>query len=430
MKYAGLFLCVAGVAACSQGPGSPDNGLTAGDPGSGDPPRQAMTDGVKMGTYRAVLELPGGPLPFGLELAQEGPSTVGYLLNGSERLKLADVSVVGTHLDIAMPGYENHLVAQATGDGLQGEVILDKLGGKQQHVPLHARHAETYRFFANSADTPADVSGRWTVTFTEDDGKAETAVGEFAQSRDVVTGTFLTDTGDHRYLAGQVHGGELYLSTFDGAHAFLYKARLDAAGGLSGDFWSGTAYHEHWSATRNASAALPDAYSLTRMRTGARRLDFAFPDLAGNTVTSKDPQFRGKVMIIALAGSWCPNCHDEAAFLAPLYRDYQGKGLEVVSLMFEHFGDFDRAAAATRRFRQHYGIEYTTLIAGVSDKDEAAKKLPGLERVYAFPTTIFVDRKGRVVKIHTGFSGPATGEHYTRFVDEVKRTLDKLLAES
>ena len=158
--------------------------------------------------------------------------------------------------------------------------------------------------------------------------------------------------------------------------------------------------------------------------------DFAFPDLAGSTVTSQDPRFRGKVLIVALAGSWCPNCHDEAAFLAPLYQEYRGKGLEVVSLMFEHFGDFPSAVAATQRFRRNYGIEYTTLIAGISDKDDAAKRLPMLDRVYAFPTTIFIDRKGRVRKIHTGFSGPATGDHYTQFVNEVKTTLDQLLAET
>jgi len=174
-----------------------------------------------------------------------------------------------------------------------------------------------------------------------------------------------------------VHDGDLYLSTFDGAHAFLYKAKIsgpDAA--LTGDYWSGTSYHERWSAKRDAHAALPDAYSLTNLRSGVKGFEFAFPDLAGNPVTSKDARFRNKVLVVALAGSWCPNCHDEAAFLAPFYREYRAKGVEIVSLMFEHFGDFDRAAAATERFRQHYGIEYTTLIAGISDKDEAAKSCP------------------------------------------------------
>jgi thiol-disulfide isomerase/thioredoxin len=401
-------------------------------PETGAPATNAAPAGaaVKLGTYRTVLDLPGGALPFGLELVQKDSQTIGYLINGAERLLLSEVSISGSHLDIRMPGYLNRLTADASGDELRGEIFLDKLGGKNQHIPLRATWGESYRFFPAPASDNADLSGRWAVTFVDDNGTKEQAVGEFSQSHDVLTGTILTDTGDHRFLAGQVRGDELHLSTFDGAHAFLYRAKLAADGSLTGDYWSGLAYHEKWTAKRDAAAALPNAYTLTAMRPGVKQFEFAFPDLAGNMVSSKDPQFRGKVLIVALAGSWCPNCHDEAAFLAPLYQDYRAKGLEVVSLMFEHFGDFPHAAEATQRFRRHYGIEYTTLIAGISDKDDAAKKLPMLDRVYAFPTTIFIDRKGKVRKIHTGFSGPATGEHYTDFVSEVKATLDQLLAES
>jgi peroxiredoxin len=390
----------------------------------------APASSIAMGTYRAVLTLPPGELPFGFQLSDEGGGTVGYLLNGRERVKLNEVSISGAHLEIHMPGYENRLVADAQGDRLLGEVVLTKSGGKQQRIPLHAQLGQDFRFFEKAAIRYADLSGRWAVTFTGEDGKAEAAVGEFTQSADVINGTFLAETGDHRFLAGQVKGDELYLSTFDGAHAFLYKAKMTADGALAGDFWVGTAHHERWAAKRDANAAFPDAYSLTAMRAGDKRLQFAFPDLAGNIVTSEDPAFRHKVLIVALAGSWCPNCHDEAAFLEPLYKEYRGRGVEIVSLMFEHFGDFAQAAEATRRFRQHYGIEYTMLIAGISDKDEAAKKLPALNRVYAFPTTLFIDRKGTVRKIHTGFSGPATEYHYTRFSDDVKATLDQLLAES
>jgi thiol-disulfide isomerase/thioredoxin len=416
------FITLLTVAACQRGPAQ--SAVTAAPA-----PPAAGASGVKMGTYRAVLQLPGGELPFGLDLAQEGDATVGYLVNGQERVKLSEVKIDGSHLDIRMPGYETRLTADAAGDRLGGEVYLDKLGGKDQHIPLRAALDQHYRFFPAPASGTADLSGRWAVKFVDDKGNTDAQVGEFVQSNDIVTGTFLTDTGDQRFLAGQVKDDELYLSTFDGAHAFLYKAKIQPDGTLAGDYWSGLSYHEKWTAKRDASAALADAYALTAMRGGAKRFDFAFPDLSGNTVSSQDPKFRGKVLIVALAGSWCPNCHDEAAFLAPLYKEYRDRGLEVVSLMFEHFGDFPRAAAATERFRRHYGIEYTTLIAGVSDKDDAAKKLPMLDRVYAFPTTIFIDRTGVVRKIHTGFSGPATGEHYTQFVGEVKSTLDQLLAQ-
>jgi peroxiredoxin len=393
-------------------------------------PAAAVSDTVKMGTYRVVLSTPGGELPFGLELKQQDSHPVGYLINGEERLLLSEVKITGSHLEVPMPGYENVLKADAVGNELQGEIFLVKPNDKNQHVPLHATLGDTYRFFGQPGRDNADVSGRWTMQLIDDSGAPEAVVGEFNQSHDIVSGTILTSTGDHRYLAGQVKGDELYLSTFDGAHVFLYKAKIAADGGLDGDWWSGLAFHEKWIGKRDAAAQLPDAYGVTAMRTGVKTFDFAFPDLSGKTVSSKDPQFRGKVLIVALAGSWCPNCHDEAAFLAPLYRDYRGKGLEIVSLQFEHFGDFERAAQATQRFRQHYGIEYTTLIAGVSDKDEAAKKLPMLKSFVAFPTTVFIDRKGNVRKIHTGYTGPATGDHYIQFVNEVKTTLDQLLAET
>jgi peroxiredoxin len=393
-------------------------------------PAADVNNGVKMGTYRVVLQTPGGELPFGLELAQKDSKPVGYLINGPERLLLNEVQIAGSHLEIRMPGYENVLKADAAGNELQGEIFLVKPNEKNQHVPLRATLGDTYRFFKTPASDNADVSGRWAVKFIDDSGTPEVALGEFSQSHDAVSGTILTTTGDHRYLAGQVKGDELYLSTFDGAHVFLYKAKITADGGLDGDWWSGLAYHEKWIGKRDAAAQLPDAYGVTAMRAGVKQFDFAFPDLDGKTVSSKDPQFRGKVLIVALAGSWCPNCHDEAAFLEPLYKDYRGRGLEIVSLQFEHFGDFPRAAEATKRFRQHYGIEYTTLIAGISDKDEAGKKLPMLQSFVAFPTTVFIDRKGNVRKIHTGYTGPATGDHYVQFVTEVKSTLDQLLAET
>jgi peroxiredoxin len=398
----------------------------------GDAPAAAASsgDGVKMGTYRVVLDTPGGELPFGLELKQQDSGPIGYLINGQERLLLGDVKISGSHLEIRMPGYENVLKADAVGNELHGEIFLVKPNDKNQHVPLHATLGDTYRFFGQPARDNADVSGRWAMQLIGDSGAPEAVVGEFSQSHDIVSGTILTATGDHRYLAGQVKGDELYLSTFDGAHVFLYKAKIAADGSLDGDWWSGLAFHEKWTGKRDAAAQLPDAYGVTAMRDGVKNFDFAFPDLSGKTVSSKDPRFHGKVLIVALAGSWCPNCHDEAAFLAPLYKDYRDKGLEIVSLQFEHFGDFKRAAEATQRFRQHYGIEYTTLIAGISDKDEAAKKLPMLKSFVAFPTTVFIDRKGNVRKIHTGYTGPATGEHYVQFVNEVKTTLDQLLAET
>ena len=96
----------------------------------------------------------GGELPFGLEIEPEGAATVGYLVNGKERVRLSEVTVAGAHLEIRMPGYENRLVADAKDGRLLGEVVLVKAGGKQQHIPLHAQLGQAYRFFEKAASDP------------------------------------------------------------------------------------------------------------------------------------------------------------------------------------------------------------------------------------------------------------------------------------
>ena len=388
------------------------------------------------GRWRATLELPGGTLPFGLEVAAaRGRSTAHppvYILNGSDRIQVDEVRVEQGAVSMLMPGFKNRIDATLDGETLRGTLTMVKAGAREQKIPFAAQRGASWRFTAPGAAAapPAgDVGGRWAVTFVDQDGKSYPAVGEFRQQGAEVSGTFLTPTGDHRFLAGELHGRRLRLSKFDGGHPFLYEATLAADGTLSGRFWSGLAWTESFTAHRDDSASLGAAEQATQMKDGVTRLDFRFPDLGGVHVSLSDPFYRGKVVVIALAGSWCPNCHDEAAFLAPLYREYRGRGLEIVSLMFEQFGDFERAAEAVHRFRERYHIDYATLIAGISDKDDAATRLPQLNGVFAFPTTIFVDRAGTVRKLHTGFSGPATGAHYERLTAEFRRTIDALLAE-
>ena len=384
---------------------------------------------LQPGNYRAVLELPGGELPFGLDIAREEDGFVLYLLNGEERVRVDEVTAAEGRLTATMPGYENTLTAEIRGRKLRGEVSLLRAGGERQVLPFRAEAGQTWRFFEEPSTDNADVGGRWSVTFTSDEGKQSPGVAEFTQSFERVTGTILTPTGDHRFLAGEVRGDELYLSRFDGASAYLYRAKVDASGELEGEYWSGKTGHQRFHAERNPDAVLDTSAVATALKDPAVKLEFTFPDLDDRPVSLSDPRFQGKVVIVTLAGSWCPNCHDEAAFLAQLYRELRGEGLEVVSLMFEHFGDFAQAAAATRRFRDKFGIEYTTLIAGTSDRDEAAKALPQLTGVFAFPTTIWVDRTGTVRKIHAGFSGPATGQHYDDLTQEFRALVESLLAE-
>ncbi|MET0292113.1 MAG: TlpA disulfide reductase family protein, partial [Steroidobacteraceae bacterium] len=198
---------------------------------------------------------------------------------------------------------------------------------------------------------------------------------------------------------------------------------------LDGDYWSGLASHERITARRDETSSLGDAEQEKKMKPGQDRLSFSFPDLDGKPVSIDDARFRGKVVVVTLGGSWCPNCHDEAAFFAPWYRELRGQGLEIVGLMFEQYDGFDEARDAVRRFRQRYSIDYPLLIAGENDREQAARLLPQLSAVLAYPTTIFIDRAGRVRRVHTGFSGPATGAHYDELKRDFDHTVRALLAE-
>ncbi len=183
------------------------------------------------------------------------------------------------------------------------------------------------------------------------------------------------------------------------------------------------------SAERIDNVELPDAFSRTFLKPGFERFEFEFPSEEGVVTSLDDEKFRDKVVLVNIAGTWCPNCNDETRFLAPFYKEYRDQGLEVVALLFEHFEDADLAAAQVRAFRQKFDIQYDTLIAGISDKTEAANTLPQLSAVLAFPTTIFIDRDGRVRQIYTGFSGPGTGEHYVRLQESFTELTTTLLAE-
>ncbi|MEL7536804.1 MAG: TlpA disulfide reductase family protein [Pseudomonadota bacterium] len=382
------------------------------------------------GVWQAVLELPGGQAPFGLEFGREGDRYLATLINGHERVSVPDVRFDPTDgtLGLGFPAFGNRIDARLVDGQLTGH--LSKLQRTEvQKIPFSATPGSVAD--THAAPPQVDLSGRWAVTFTEDDGKTYPAVGEFAQRGDRLFGTFLTPTADHRYLGGHVRGREMMLATFDGAHAFLFRAEVQPNESLTGEFWSGLRSHETFVATRNEDAALPDANTLTFINEGYERFEFSFEDLDGNTVSLDDERFAGKVVVVTLAGSWCPNCHDEAAFMAPLYQKYRDQGFEIVALMFEHVGDdVEAARRQVAAFRDKFDIEYVTLLAGTSDKDQASEMLPSLNAVMAFPTTIFIDATGAVRRIHTGFTGPGTGEHYTELTNEFTDYVETLLAEA
>jgi len=132
-----------------------------------------------------------------------------------------------------------------------------------------------------------------------------------------------------------------------------------------------------------------------------------------------------------LMGSWCPNCMDETAFLSPWYKANHNRGVEIIALAYENSTDFARSQKSLRKFQQRFSVMYPMLITGVSVSDSlrTEKTLPQITAIKAFPTSIFIDKKGRVRNISTGFFGPGTGEHYNEYIREFNRRVDELLKE-
>ncbi|MEO1338758.1 MAG: TlpA disulfide reductase family protein, partial [Myxococcota bacterium] len=297
-------------------------------------------------------------------------------------------------------------------------------------LPFEATHGYPYRFKpgGSAPSTPgSSIAGTWSMTFTDEDGPF-IGQAELQQEGPKVIGTILTTTGDYRYLEGDFVDGRLRLSTFDGAHAFLFTASVDDQGHLKGDFWSRDTYHATFVAQRKTDErALFDPYREIEVTAEDERMTFRFPDVDGRIVSSEDDRFRGKVVLIDIFGTWCPNCNDLAPLLVEWHKKYSGQGLEIVGLAFEFTDDVDDANDRLRAYVAHHDIPFPVLRAGVSDKDAASTRVPALERVKSYPTTVFIGRDGKISRVHSGFAGPATGDHYVQTVASMEAEIQRLL---
>ncbi|SNR84115.1 MULTISPECIES: peroxiredoxin family protein [Hymenobacter] len=420
---AGAGLALAAVACQSNSASSekPAPGETAG----------TNSNYLPAGPWRGVLSAQGQEIPFlfDIETGNNNQPVAVTLRNGEERLKLDEIKTVGDSTTIRLGAFDAALVVYRDGEtNLKGAWV--KYDGKTPYrVPFSARKGSGSLFGAKSGQENQSFDGTWKVTFKGDDGETYPAVGVFKQQDRNITGTFLTSTGDYRYLAGNVDGNTMRLSTFDGSHGFLFTAQKQG-NTLQGDFYSGKSGHETWTATLDPNAKLPDANALTGMKPGQKKLNFTFPSIyEGGSISPSDPKYKGKVVVVQILGSWCPNCMDETNFLAPWYEKNKQRGVEIIGLGYERTADQKLASQKLLKMKERMKVGYDLAVAGQASAAEASKSLPQLAKVIAFPTTIFLDKKGEVRKIHTGYSGPGTGKYYEQEVAEFNKTIDQLLAE-
>lgn len=373
------------------------------------------------GRWRAVLDLVGGELRFGLRIVAEGKRRAGELCNGDRCQPLSRVRIAGDSLVLEMADYAAAITAVRRGDSLAG--AYRNVGNRGPRViPFRAARGSW-----PIAPAPAALVGRWDASFFSDFGTSA-RVFEFRNGSAGLEGTIISNTGDYGHFAGRAVGDSFALSHFDGSFVYLLTGRI-IGDTLRGTFHAGARTQTPWQAVRSTGAPhLRPPTAVTGADTTAP-FRFAFPDLRGHLMTNRDPRFRGKVVLVDVFGTWCPTCHDAAPALARLYRQYHERGLEVVGLAYEVTGDSAVDARQVRRYRDKYDLPFPLLLAGVNDVDAAAATLPQLKGFTAFPTTVFLGRDGRVRRVHAGFYGPATGAEHRRLVRDFEQEIERLLAE-
>ncbi len=346
----------------------------------------------------------------------------GWFFNGAEKVASTGGKFENGSLVLNFDHYATSLEATFVNGRLAG--TYNRATG---FYPFYARRFAPSPAFPN--EVPA-IDGVWQI------GGVKSNKGEAAwrlivrQSGAEVTAAILRVDGDTGALAGTFRDGKFVVSHFSGARPLVLELTPTQDGNLE-ILRNRT---EKLVAVRAKDAKLKDVPEPTdpsrhsSVKDPTEPFKFSFPDVTGKVLSNTDERFRGKVVIVSISGSWCPNCHDEAPFLAELYRKYQSKGLEIVALSFEEEAQKEKGYPRLAAFNKRYGVTYPVVLAG--EQADVAEKVPQIHNLNSFPTTIFLGKDGLVRGVHAGFAGAASGAFHDTAKEEITATVERLLGES
>lgn len=381
---------------------------------------------LKDGKWHAEFNTKDGNIPFTFEVEKGSSDSLAIvtLINGAERVPLEGITYKGDSVFIPIKAYDTELKGVIKGDTITG--LFRKLFSEEDKgLEFKAIYGNNPRFSTEGSSVDS-LDGKWDIQFiTETETKNN--VGIFSQKDGILTGSILTNSGDFRYLEGASDQNGFRLSAFAGLSPYLIQGKFIDKDNFEGEFITARG-SQKIKGIRNANARLADPYGLTQLKKGYNSIELKLPNLKGNEISLTDSKFKDKVVVISILGSWCPNCLDEAEFLAPWYKENKDRGVEIVGLAFERKDDPEYIQKVLSNLIKKYDITYDVLVGGkISDSEKVLSTLDG--GLKSYPTTIFIDKKGIVRKIHTGFNGPATGLFYDEFKTDFNKLVDELLAE-
>ncbi len=372
---------------------------------------------VSAGQDKGTIEV-----PFRFEIAGAGTHIKGSFFNGDEKVTSTSGQLESGRLVLSFDEYGTRLEASVKDGQLEGQYTRGTRGAP---YPFHAKR---FAPAATGNEKIPSIAGLWNVQVGKS-SKGEAAWQLIVrQSGAEASAAILRIDGDTGALTGAYRDGTFVLSHFSGARPL----RLEVTPAADGTLAIVQNKDNPLTAMRAEQAkakGLPqpsDPSRFTSVRDPTEPFRFSFPDLDGKIVSNTDARFAGKVLIVGIGGSWCPNCHDETPFLVELYKKYRKQGLEIVALSFEEEAQI-KNPVRLRAFNKRYGVEYTVLIPG--EPKELNDKVAQGVNLNSFPTTFFLGRDGRVRSAHAGFAGKASGKFHEEGKAEITALVERLLAE-
>jgi len=346
----------------------------------------------------------------------------GSFFNGDDKTASTSGSFENGKLSLSFDELGTKLDATLKNGRFEGEYSRGTRGAPYPFT------AKRYTPAASGETNIPSIAGLWNVQVGKS-SKGEAAWQLIVrQSGAEVSAVILRIDGDTGTLTGSYRDGKFALSHFSGARPL----RLELTPSTDGTLAVVQNTDKPLTALRAEQATakgLPqpsDPSRFTSVKDPTEPFRFNFPDLEGRMVSNTDPRFQGKVVIVAIGGSWCPNCHDETPFLVELYKKYKKQGLEIVELSFEEEAQI-KNPVRVKAFNKRYGVEYTVLIPG--EPKELNDKVPQGLNLNSFPTTFFLGRDGKVRSAHAGFAGKASGKFHTEMKEDITALVERLLAE-
>jgi len=373
------------------------------------------------GTYRATIDLQGKKLPFNFDIKCVSNHCEKFemiIQNAEEKIVVKDIERKGDSIIAKMPLYNSEIRAKVSKGILDGWYV-DYNKQTPYRLLFHADYGINYRFYNEIEQTPINVAGKWEVYFENDSSKA---IGIFQQKGNIVQGTFATESGDLRYLEGMIVRNELYLSCFDGTHTYLFEANYKE-NNLNGVFYYNKTKNTKWYAKRNENAELRSPFTLTKTKNN-QPFSLNMKDIYGKTIDLNSAEYKDKVIVLQILGTWCPNCIDESKYINEIYNE--NNNVAYIGIAFERFEDSTKSNQAILKMTQQLNLKYPIINSGKTSK-EVQTFFSNLDNFMSFPTTLYLDKNHVIQKIHTGYYGPATGKYFEAFKAEHKAVIDALL---